>query len=108
MSAGISLWTRQPSTVEALQLVELRDLHAAELWLRGHGLESAHRHPALAGRGLLVPAGPGGIFTIAKLGQWLTRDRVTGDFAVPDDRTFRRVHTPLPHDELTALVDATQ
>lgn len=100
-----SLFQRLASDVEAHELVTPRDLHIADVWLRGHGVEAAHRHPALAGRGLLVPAGPGGIFTIAKLGQWLTHDLTTGEFTVADDDLFRLVHKP---SDLTALADAIQ
>lgn len=88
------LYERQASRVEAMQLCTPRDLHVADLWLRAHGVESAHRHPYIAQRGLLVPAGPGGIFTIARLGQWLTLDRTTGEWAVVDDPVFRAVHRP--------------
>lgn len=91
-----ALYRRQPSDVEAHQLVTPRDLHLADLWLRAHGMESAHRHPAVSGRGLLVPAGPGGIFTIAKLGQWVCRDLTTGEFLTADDDLFQLVHTPAP------------
>lgn len=99
------LYQRTPTDVEAMQLVTPRDLHVADLWLRGHGVETAHRHPALASRGLLVPAGPGGIFTIAKLGQWLVHDLTTGEFTVVDDDMFRLVHRP---SDLTAVVDAVR
>lgn len=99
------LYTRNPSDVEALFLGSLRDLHAAELWLRGHGLDSAHRHPALAARGLLVPTGPGGQFTVARLGQWLVHDLTIGAFSVLDDDDFTALHRP---STLTALVDATR
>jgi hypothetical protein len=97
------LFQRIPTDVEAMQLCTPRDLHVADLWLRAHGVESAHRHPAIASRGLLVPAGPGGIFTIARLGQWLTRDLTTGEFTVPDDDLFQLVHRA---SDLTAVADA--
>lgn len=91
---GPALHHRPASSVEAMQLVTPRDLHLADLWLRAHGVESAHRHPAVAGRGLLVPAGPGGIFTVARLGQWLVRCLTTGRFEVLDDADFRALHQP--------------
>ena len=102
---AVKTWARRPTTVTAMPLTDLRDLHAAELWLRGHGIETAHRHPALAGRGLLVPTGPAGAFTVARLGQWIVHDLTTGRFTVEGDADFRALHTP---DPLTALVDATQ
>lgn len=93
---GPALHHRPATDTEAMQLVTPRDLHVADLWLRAHGVECAHRHPAVAGRGLLVPAGPGGIFTIARLGQWLTRCLTTGRFEVLDDHDFRALHQPQP------------
>src|SRR4051812_43101567 len=97
------LYQRTATDVEAIYLGTPRDLHVADLWLRAHGVETAHRHPALATRGLLVPAGPGGIFTIAKLGQWLCHDLTTGEFTVVDDDVFQLVHRA---SDLTAVADA--
>jgi hypothetical protein len=100
--SGLARYMRRPTGVEAIHLGTARDMHVAEVWMRGHGLEAAHRHPALAGRGLLVSAGPGGQFTVARIGQWLTRDTVLGDFTVCDDGPFRLVHTPHLADVLRA------
>lgn len=86
---AVELWTRNAAPVEALHLTTLRELHAAEEWLRAHGVETAHRHPALTRRGLLVPTGPGQ-FTAARLGQWVVRDTTTGTWAVVDGDQFQQ------------------
>lgn len=89
-----------------MQLVTPRDLRVADVWLRGNGVESASRHPTLGARGLAI-VGPGGVFTVAKLGQWLTHDLTTGEWEVVDDDLFTQVHRVTSSD-LTALADATQ
>lgn len=99
-----TLYRRRATSVQAMQLVTPRDLHVAELWMRAHGVHTAHRHPALTGRGLLVPTGPRSYVT-ATLGQWLTHDQASGLFDVADDDVFRLLHA-LP--VLAAVVDATQ
>lgn len=101
---AVQRFTRRPSEVQAMQLVTPRDLHVAEVWLRGHGVESASRHPTLGARGMAI-VGPGGVLTVARLGQWLTHDLTTGEWEVVDDDTFRLVHRA---SDLMALVDATQ
>jgi hypothetical protein len=108
VSPGLARYMRRPTEVEALPLLTPRDMHVAEMWMGGHGVEAAHRHPALASRGLLVPAGPPGVFTVARLGQWLVRDVELGDFAVCEDDAFRAVHTPHLADALAALPDAQE
>ena len=100
-------WTRRATDVDALPLTDQRDLHCAEGWLRGHGVDVAHRHPALAGRGLLVP-GPGGLLSVARLGQWLVHDLTVGGFTVEHDGDFRALHRePGARGDLEALIDAT-
>ena len=60
-------------TPETIHLTDTAALHAAEEWLRAHGLESAQRHDALTDRALLLPVGRGW-FQVARLGQWLVLD----------------------------------
>lgn len=104
----VERYTRLPADVEALHLESLRDLHVAELWMRGHGAETAHRHPALTGRALLVPTGPAGMFTVAQLGQWLVLDQATGEFTVVPDNRFRATHRPQFATVTPALRQATR
>lgn len=108
MTTAPARWTRRATDVEALYLGDLGDLHCAELWLRGHHVDTAHRHPAVAARGLLVPTGPGGQFTVARIGHWVVHDLTTGRFDLTDNDTFLALHrTPTPRGDLEALIDAT-
>ena len=86
-----ALYKRIPTDVEAMQLEDSQDLRLADLWLRAHGIPVATCHPALTGRGLVLPKGPRS-FQIAHLGQWLTRDLAAGDFTVHDDDRFNLLH----------------
>ena len=88
----VETWIRRPIDVEALPLDGLHALHVGERWLAMHGLEAAHRHPAVLGRALLVPAGPGGAFRVARIGQRLIFDAVTGRPEVLDEDEFLLTH----------------
>ena len=91
-SPRVESWTRRPIDVEALPLDGLHALHVGERWLAMHGLEVAHRHPAVLGRALLVPVGPGGAFRVARIGQRLIFDAVTGRPEVLDEDEFLLLH----------------
>lgn len=87
----VEMWTRRATDVEALPLDGVHALHVGEMWLRSHGVEVAHRHPTVLGRALVVPTGSG-VFQVARLGQRLVLDKVTGRFAVCDEDDFRLLH----------------
>ena len=82
----VESWLRRPTPVEVIHLSDATRLHAADIWLRAHGVHSAHRHPAFAARSLLVSG------DVARLGQWLVRDLATGEFELLDDGAFRAHH----------------
>lgn len=90
---AVEHWVPLPNPVEALPLDGPADLQLAECWLRAHGLPTVPGHPSAVGRAVVVPGRRG---FVARLGQVLCHDTVTGEFRAVDDAVFRGSHDQRP------------
>ena len=76
---------RRACPVQALPMLELGDLDAAELWLSAHGVRKGRLGDVLIvyGEGIRMPL---------RLGQWLVHDPASGAFEVWDHGRFLAEH----------------
>lgn len=77
---------RNAADVEVMRLYSIRDMTAARAWMASEGVGSELEDIVLL---IHCPEG----HRVARLGQWLTFDPETREFAVLTDAVYRATHT---------------